>query len=375
MIHCCMRNSEGERFYIDGYFINGYDFVSKFQLVLTIIKVTHTMYILSGDIGGTKARFQLSKYEKGQLHCIGVKKYSSKEYHDILIFIKNFMDEIGEPIDRIDSACFAVAGPILHGRVQLTNLPWGIDEAEVSKALNIKNVRLLNDFCANGHGISALKKDQLYTLQRGNPQEKGPKAIIGAGTGLGIAVMNWVSGNGYAVMSTEGGHVDFAPTDDLQMELLAYLRKKYHRVSSERVLSGQGLVNIYRFVRDHPILNEAENSELRYEITTSDAAAVIYKFATEKKDPLATRALTMFTQVYAAQVGNLALTILPFGGLYIAGGIAPKILPQLKSETFKERYLDKGRMSQLLTHVPLHVILDPTIELKGAAMYVATQQS
>lgn len=329
------------------------------------------MYILSGDIGGTKARFQFSTYEDGKLTCIGVKRYASKDYHDILIFITKFMEEIGEPITRIDAACFAVAGPILDGRVQLTNLPWGIDEAEVSKALNIKKVRLLNDFCASGYGIDALTEEQLYTLQLGRPQEHAPKAIIGAGTGLGVAVMNWVN-KGYTVMSTEGGHVDFAPTDDIQMELLSYLRKKYHRVSSERVLSGQGLVNIYRFVRDHPIFNEEENPDLRYEITVSDAAAAIYKFATENKDPLAIRALTIFTQVYAAQVGNLALTVLPFGGLYIAGGIAPKILNQLKSDMFNERYFDKGRMSQLLTHVPLHVVLDPGVELKGAAMYVAT---
>ena len=330
------------------------------------------MYILSGDIGGTKARFQFSKYEDGKLTCIGVKRYASKDYHDILIFITKFMEEIGESITRIDAACFAVAGPILDGRVQLTNLPWGIDEAEVSKALNIKKVRLLNDFCASGYGIDALTQEQLYTLQLGRPQEHAPKAIIGAGTGLGVAVMNWVN-KGYAVMSTEGGHVDFAPTDDIQMELLSYLRKKYHRVSSERVLSGQGLVNIYRFVRDHPVFNEEENPNLRYEITVSDAAAAIYKFATENKDPLAIRALTIFTQVYAAQVGNLALTVLPFGGLYIAGGIAPKILNQLKSDMFNERYFDKGRMSQLLTHVPLHVVLDSGVELKGAAMYVATQ--
>jgi len=329
------------------------------------------MYILSGDIGGTKARFQFSSYQNGKLTCIGMKRYASKDYHDILIFIKKFMDEIGESITRIDAACFAVAGPILQGRVQLTNLPWGIDEAEVSAALNIKKVRLLNDFCASGYGIEALTHDQLHTLHSGQPHKHAPKAIIGAGTGLGVAVMNW-TGKGYTVLSTEGGHVDFAPTDDLQMELLAFLRKKYPRVSAERVLSGQGLVNIYRFVRDHPVLNEEENPDLRYEITTSDSAAVIYKFATEHKDPLAIRALTIFTQVYAAQVGNLALTVLPFGGLYIAGGIAPKILNQLKSETFRERYFDKGRMSQLLTHVPLHVVLDPGVELKGAAMYVAT---
>ena len=330
------------------------------------------MYILSGDIGGTKARFQFSKYEDGKLICIGMKRYASKDYHDILIFITKFMEEIGESITRIDAACFAVAGPILAGRVQLTNLPWGIDEAEVSKALNIKKVRLLNDFCASGYGIEALTHEQLYTLQFGKLQEHAPKAIIGAGTGLGVAVMHWVN-KGYSVMSTEGGHVDFAPTDDIQMELLGYLRKKYHRVSAERVLSGQGLVNIYRFVRDHPVLNEEENPDLRYEITVSDAAAAIYKFATENKDPLAIRALTIFTQVYAAQVGNLALTVLPFGGLYIAGGIAPKILNQLKSDIFNERYFDKGRMSQLLTHVPLHVVLDSSVELKGAAMYVATQ--
>jgi glucokinase len=137
------------------------------------------------------------------------------------------------------------------------------------------------------------------------------------------------------------------------------------------VLSGQGLVNIYKIVRENPVLHETENPKLRYEITVSDAAAVIHRFATEHKDPLATRALAIFTQIYAAQVGNLALTVLPFGGLYIAGGIAPKIAKQLKSDVFLERYSDKGRMSQLLTHMPLHIVMDSSVELKGAALYAA----
>jgi glucokinase len=329
------------------------------------------MHILSGDIGGTKARFQLSNYENGDLQCIGMKRYSSHEYNNIIAFIEHFMNELGESISCIEAACFAVAGPILNGCVQLTNLPWSISESRVSKALNINTVRLLNDFCAAGYGVSTLSNDQLCTLQSGNFQQDAPKAIIGAGTGLGVAVITHSDEHGYKVISTEGGHVDFAPTDDVQMELLAYLRKKYHRVSSERVLSGRGLVNIYRFVRDSFIFSETENSDLRYQITVGDPAAVIYKFAAEHQDPLALKALKIFTHVYAAQVGNLALTILPFGGLYIAGGIAPKILPELTSDIFYKRFLDKGRMSKLLTHVPLHIVLDPSVELKGAAMYVA----
>lgn len=328
------------------------------------------MRILSADIGGTRARFQFAEYKDNHLNVLAVKRYASKDYNSILTLIEKFMEAINEPIKSIDVACFAVAGPIVEGQVQLTNLPWGIDEKEVSSAFNIEKVRLINDFSAVGYGIEAIQPENLYKLQKGLPQEHGSKAIIGAGTGLGMAIMHW-NGHRYSVLGTEGGHADFAPTDEAQMELLQYLRKKYHRVSTERVLSGRGLVHIYKFVRDNPILNEKENPKLKYEMATHDSAAIISEYASKHKDPLAMRAMSMFVKVYAAQVGNLALMTLPFGGLYIAGGIAPKILVQLTNGIFMEHYGDKGRMSQLLTRIPLSIILDQDVELKGAAMYAA----
>jgi len=328
------------------------------------------MKILSADIGGTKARFQFAEFKNNKLSVIAIKRYASNDYTSILTLIEKFMQAIDEPISNIDTACFAVAGPIMNGQVQLTNLPWGIDEKEVSKVFNIDKVRLLNDFRAVGYAIEALAPENVYLLQKGLPEVHAPKAILGAGTGLGVATMHW-NGRRYTVSATEGGHVDFAPVDDVQIQLLQYLRKKYHRVSAERVLSGRGLVHIYQFVRDNPILNEEENPKVQYEMVKRDPAAVISEYAKTHKDPLAMRAMEIFVKAYAAQVGNLALMSLPFGGLYIAGGIAPKILSQLTEGAFMERYVDKGRMSQLLTRIPLHVILDQDVELKGSAMYAA----
>ncbi|ALA26146.1 glucokinase [Piscirickettsia salmonis] len=328
------------------------------------------MRLLSGDIGGTKTWLQLADFDNGKLTVLAHQKYVSNTYNNAAIMVKEFLSETGHQETHIDGACFAVAGPIMQGRVQLTNLPWDVDEAAVAEELGIRCVTLINDFQAIGYGTDALAEKDLYTLQAGSPRPQATRALIGAGTGLGVALMS-NDGEKYTVMPTEGGHVDFGPTNDIQMELLAYLRRKLHRVSVERVLSGQGLINIYKFICDNPLYGEIESRKLQFAMHKEDPAAAISRFAIEEKDPLACRALDIFIDLYGAQAGNLALMSLPYGGIYIVGGIAPKILSQLNDGRFMKAYGDKGRMSRMLDNFPIHIVLDTKIGLKGAALYAA----
>ncbi|CAL7960989.1 Glucokinase [Gammaproteobacteria bacterium] len=329
------------------------------------------MLVLSGDIGGTRTRMQLTEFTASNvMKAIAVVRYNNSDHSSFIDIINNFFMEAKIKPSEIVSACFGVAGPVANGKVNLTNLPWIIDTNDIKHALKVDKVELINDFMAIGYGISVLKPEDLLTLQVGKSHEDGIKAYIGAGTGLGVGFMTCRQGT-CLLHSTEGGHVDFAPTDDTQLDLLKYLRKKYHRVSFERVLSGMGLVNIYYFVRDNKIFGEEENLELCSLIKSGsnvDVAAVVAEYAIKHKDIMAIRALDIFMRIYGAAVGNLALTTLPFGGLYVVGGIAPKLLTQIKKGSFLEAFADKGRMSALLKGIPLHIVLYEDIGLQGAAV-------
>lgn len=328
--------------------------------------------ILSGDIGGTSTRLMFVTFDQNNnLTILHNKHYENVHYTSFTHVIKTFFEETKIDANQIASACFAVAGPVLNGIVNFTNLPWIISTKEIQEHLKNPNVALINDFVGIGYGLETLKYQDIHTLQIGKVKENSLKAYLGAGTGLGVGFMIH-KGNDIMVYPTEGGHVDFAPTDDIQLELLKYLRKKYHRVSFERVLSGLGLVNIYHFVRGNKIFGEVENPELRFLIDSKqqiDIAATIAKFAIEKKDILSIRSLEIFINVYGAAAGNLALTTLPYGGLYLVGGIAPRLLPQIQNGKFMERYLDKGRMSDLIKDIPLHIVTNTNIGLQGAAFY------
>jgi glucokinase len=334
------------------------------------------MLILSGDIGGTNTRLQLTEYYKNQkfdvLHRQNFSNANFKSFPEIL---NAFALGSDLSLKKIDQACFAVAGPISDGKVQFTNLPWFIEESRLEAELNLKSVKLINDFEAIGYGIQTLSSENMSHLQTGNPQKEGPISIIGAGTGLGVALLHTIKISGKTktqplVTATEGGHVDFAPTDDSQMQLLSYLRKKHHRVSVERVLSGPGLTSIYKFCRDFPLYNQQENSNLKFLVhNAADPAADILHYAVKEGDPISLRAMDIFIKCYGAVCGNLALTTLPRGGLYIVGGIAPKILSLLQDGRFLDSFLDKGRMTNLLKEIPVRVVLDAHIGLQGAANY------
>ena len=329
------------------------------------------MLVISGDIGGTSTRMQFTEFTAANdMKIIANIHYSNNNYGSFADIITAFFQETKMSIDKIAGACFGVAGPVVKGKVNITNLPWVINTRDIKNQLKLDKVELINDFASIGHGLEILQPKDMLTLQVGKPRPNGIRAYIGAGTGLGVGFMTCYQGQ-YLIHSTEGGHIDFAPTDDLQIELLRYMRKKYHRVSFERLLSGQGLINIYAFVRDNKIFGEEENPNLRFLIKSSkhiDVAATIAEYAIKHKDIMAMRALNIFIGIYGSAVGNLALTTLPFAGLYVVSGIAPKLLKEIEKGNFYKSFLDKGRMSHIIKDVPLHIVLYQDVGLQGTAI-------
>lgn len=330
------------------------------------------MIVLAGDIGGTHSRMQVVEFVDDSFKVLKVAHYLNTNYSSLVDVIDVFLLENAIDRGQVESACVAVPGPIVGGTVKFTNIPWVIDVDDIKRKLQIEKAALINDFSAIGYGLETLKEADVHVIQDVKPREGAIKAFIGAGTGLGVGFMSQKNGY-YNVYPTEGGHVDFAPTDDVQIELLKYLRKKYHRVSFERVLSGQGLINIYHFVRDNRIFGEEENTALRFIIESkkkgTDIAAAVSEYAIKHKDIMAMRAMDIFIRVYGAAVGNLALTTLPYGGLFIVGGIAPKLISQLEGGVFMEMFRDKGRVSNLFKDIPLCIVKNTDVGLNGSAVY------
>ena len=279
---------------------------------------------------------------------------------------------------RPEKACFAIAGPVVNDTCVLTNLAWFLDARRLEQELDIATIHLINDFAAVGYGILGLEDKDLCTLQAATAQTDAPIAVIGAGTGLGEGFLIQQAG-GYQVFASEGGHADFAPRNELEFQLLQYLRDKYdiQRISVERVVSGQGIVALYQFLRDRQVAHESpEIGEIirTWERETGrteksvDPAAVIAQAALEKRDRLCEQTLQMFVEAYGAEAGNLALKLLPYGGLYVAGGIAAKILPLIQEGNFLRAFGQKGRVSPLLEKVSVRVVLNPQVGLIGAAI-------
>lgn len=330
---------------------------------------TENIIALSGDVGGTKTRLQLTRFITGKKpEIIATELYRNSEFSRFRDIVTTFLNS---QTVNLDCACIAVAGPVNNGEVKLTNLPWHFSEKQAKEFLNIDRVKFINDFEAIGYGAPILDDDDYFTLQAGKPRANALRAIIGAGTGLGVALIVQDDEH-HKVYATEGGHVDFAPADNTQENLLVYLRKKFHRVSSERVVSGKGLENIYSYMINTPEYAGLENDELKHLSHFSDKfGAEIARFALEHDDPIALHTLDTFIRCYGTVAGNLALTTLPYGGLYIAGGIAPKLLPQMRDGRFMEAFTDKGRMSNLLNDIPIKIILNTKVGLMGAAYYAA----
>jgi glucokinase len=319
--------------------------------------------ILAGDIGGTKTVIGLFEEAGDRLQAIREDTFLSRHYSALEEILNQFLGHGSRA--PLHAACFGVAGPVIDGKSKVTNLPWELDERRLAEALHVPRVRLLNDLEATAYGMLHLEPTDLCVLHAGLPR-KGNIAVIAAGTGLGEAILHWDEER-YRPIATEGGHTDFAPRSDLEVELLRYLQREYDHVSYERLLSGPGLFNIYRFLRDRGVASEPE--WLRQRLAKDDAGAVISEIGLSGNDPLCTKALDLFASMYGAEAGNLALKAFAVGGVYIGGGIAPKILPKLQDGTFTRAFTDKGRFADLLRSMEVKVALNLRAPLIGAAHY------
>jgi len=322
--------------------------------------------ILAGDIGGTNTRLAFFDGTPDSLTPAAIEVFPSREYKGPEEIALKFLAKHNQ---KISAACFGIAGAVLDGRVQTPNLPWVADETQIAEALGLHGVSLINDLEANAHGIFLLQESDLVLLNPGTPSARGSRALISAGTGLGEAGLLAEPGGLYRPFASEGGHVDFAPRNDLEIDLLRYLLGHYEHVSYERVLSGPGLYNIYNFLRDTG--RGDEPAWLTQQITHGDPSAVIAKSALEGTSAICVQALDMFVSIYGAEAGNLALKVVAIGGLYIGGGIAPKILRKLSSSTFLKAFSDKGRVASWLRDIPVRVIINDKAALYGAGRVAA----
>jgi len=317
--------------------------------------------ILAGDVGGTKTALALFELRDGALVLEREATLPSREFPTFEDAVARFLDAGTRP--AVEAACFGVAGPVVNGRSITTNLPWQLDEATLAATIPARRVRLLNDLEATGYGVLTLPPTALEPLQHGAAR-RGNMVLIAAGTGLGEALLIW-DGQRHLVVASEGGHVDFAPRTDLETELLRFLRKEFGRVSYERVLSGPGLYNVYRFLRDTG--GVPEPAWLHDRIATGDPSAVVSEVGLAGGHPLCVQALDLFAAVYGAEAGNLALKALAVGGVFVGGGIAPKIRAKLADGTFVTAFCDKGRFAELMASIPVSLMLEPRAALLGAA--------
>lgn len=322
--------------------------------------------ILAGDIGGTNTRLALVQAPNGEdMTIVAEKTFPSRERTSLEAVIAEFLT-----LHPADLACasIGIAGPVRDGRCEATNLPWVVDSRIVAKRLRLKRVGLINDLEANAHGIAVLQNKDFVVLNKGARNAKGNRAIISAGTGLGEAGMYW-DGAEHRPFASEGGHTDFAPRSHLEMELLGYCMSRYRRVSYERLVSGPGLACIYGFLRDTG--KGEEPGWLAEMVRHGDPAPVISQCALEGKSALCLQTLELFVSLYGAEAGNLALKILATGGVYLGGGIAPKIIAKLKEPGFMNAFTAKGRMRPLLQDMPVRVVMNPKTALLGAARHAA----
>jgi len=321
--------------------------------------------VLSGDIGGTKTSLALYVVDGARLQTLAEARYPSREHASLDEILRVFLDTNEA---RCDYACFGIAGPVQGGRATTTNLPWELDAAQMAAVHGFKAVWLLNDLEASAWGIGALQARDLHVLNAGRPDAQGNALIISAGTGLGQAGMFW-DGERHRPFACEGGHADFAPGSEIEIALLRHLMRCYDHVSWERLVSGMGLVNIYDFLG---VYRDTETPPwLAQAMRDGDQAAEISKAGQEARCPLCTEALDLFVRLYGAEAGNHALKIMARGGVYIGGGIAPKILGRLEQGGFLEAFCTKGRMEPLLREMPVKVILNEKTALYGPALYAA----
>jgi len=321
--------------------------------------------ILAGDIGGTKVNLALYELEENELKIIAQEQFASKDYAKFSDLIEAFKKSTS--ITKVEALCLGIAGPIINERCRTTNLPWDIKASDLKEQLNTNKVKLLNDLEATAYGMLYLKDDEFISLNPTGRETKGNIAVIAAGTGLGEAIL-FFDGKDYHPIGTEGGHTDFAPISSTQDELLTWLRRRYPgHVSYERIVSGAGIYTIYEFLLESGFAKEPQAMLNIKE--DEDKSAMVSQCALNNKDPLCLEALRLFAEIYAAEAGNLALKCMSLGGVYIGGGIAPKILPILKSDYFLNSFFSKGRFEEMLRGIKLKVSLNQETALLGAARF------
>jgi glucokinase len=325
--------------------------------------------ILAGDIGGTNARLAYFQPQNGHLRLVSERVFPSREHSEFGEIVTQFLDDSKT---RPEAACFGIAGPVRNGRVETSNLPWVIEQSRLAQQIHLPATLLINDLEASAWGIGALADNDLVPLNHVSGPAVGNQAVIAPGTGLGEAGLFW-DGSRHHVFASEGGHTDFAPQGDLQIELLQFLRARFGHVSYERILSGPGLVNVYEFLRDAGC--GKESAEFSDALQKDNPAAVISGAAMDGTQSLAEQALNLWVAVYGAEASNLALKVMATGGLFLAGGISPKILAKLKGPSFMHSFLDKGRLRPLLEAIPVQVVTNEKAGLLGAARCAVVRSS
>jgi glucokinase len=323
--------------------------------------------ILAGDIGGTHARLAFFQSKNGHLTPVAEGVFPSRDHSGLDEIVGQF---VAKQSLRPDVACFGVAGPVRNGKVETSNLPWTVEASRLAGELHLPSTMLINDLEANAWGIASLGDQDQVALNRVKGMPVGNQGVISAGTGLGEAGLFW-NGNGYEIFASEGGHCDFAPRTELEIELLRYLVARFGHVSFERIVSGPGLVNVYNFLRD---THRGEEPQwLTDELAQGDQAATISRAAVAGKNVLAEHALDLWISIYGAEAGNLALKLMATGGVFLGGGIAPKIVSKLSGLLFMQAFVSKGRLQPLLESIPVKVITNDKIALFGAARYAVAK--
>jgi len=322
--------------------------------------------ILAGDIGGTNTRLALFDGTPDHLNPVDIEVFPSPQFSGLPEIVRKYQAKHNQ---TVKAAAFGLPGAVVDGRVETTNLPWIVDSRHLAQELGLERVDLINDLFANAHGIVLLKETDFVALNQGTPSPTGNRVLVSAGTGLGEAGLLAEAGGGFRPFPSEGGHSDFAPTNEIQMDLLRYLLGRFEHVSYERVLSGPGLHNIYEFLRDTK--RTEEPAWLADEIKNGDPSAAIAKSGLAGGAAIAVQALDIFVSIYGAEAGNLTLKVVATAGAFIGGGIAPKIVAKLQDGTFMKAFTAKGRFHALLSNVPVRVITNDKTALFGAGRVAA----
>ncbi|MBN1265761.1 MAG: glucokinase [Anaerolineales bacterium] len=321
--------------------------------------------ILAGDLGATKTHLAVFSPEKGPRHKLAEEKFQSRDFSSLEDLIHSFLDQVGY---TIEVACFGVAGPVVNGEASITNLSWQLSEDTLAKKLHMKTVTLLNDLVAAATAVPVLEDSDFAVLNQGTTQHGGTIGVIAPGTGLGEGYLIW-NGAAYQPYPSEGGHTDFAPTNKLEAELLRYLWKSYDHISYERLASGIGLPNIYAFLKETSYAESPSWLEKQLQ-EAEDQTPVLVNAALQKEDPpaICRKTLEMFISILGAEAGNLALKVLATGGIYLGGGIPPRILSALHDGTFMQSFTAKGRFLPFMENIPVRIILHPETALFGASI-------